>query len=122
MRRLITLAVLLILLIAGAGLTTQLLSNNGSAGLPILPQVGSPEASTAAVVPWKAEQLFLLVGFIVSSLVVFALLLAVVFWFLDRGVKRARAEAVAQGNSQGTGGTTPPNTSTTRQIATSTVE
>lgn len=110
MRRLITLAVLLILLIAGAGLTTQLLSNAGRAGIPILQQVGSPEASTAAVVPWKAEQLFLLIGAIISSLVVFAILLAVLFWFLDRGVKRARAAANAAP-------ATPPQTSTTRQVA-----
>lgn len=92
MKKLITLAVLLVILVAGAGLTTQLISNDGGGLLPVLQIVGSPEASTSAVLPWKAEQLFLLIGFIVTSLIGFALVLAALFWFLDRGMRQARAQ------------------------------
>lgn len=95
MKKLIALAILLVILIAGAGLTTQLLSNNGGGLLPVLQIVGSPEASTAAVLPWKAEQLFLLIGFIITSLIGFALVLAALFWFLDRGIRQARVQAKA---------------------------
>jgi large-conductance mechanosensitive channel len=105
MKRLIALAVVLLILIAGSGLTAQLIANEDRSLLPVLQIVGSPNASTTTVQPWKAEQLFLLIGAIVSSLVGFTVVLAGIFWFLDRGVRQAKAEAKANeaANAQGKG-------------------
>jgi hypothetical protein len=90
---LVILVVLLVILLAGGGLTMQLLSGGDSSLLPVLTQVNSADASPTTVLPWKAEQFFLMVGFILFNLVGIGVTLAVVFWFLDRGVRRARAEA-----------------------------
>lgn len=92
MKRLITLAVIVVILLISGGLTAQLIANSNSP-VPILTQSENPEASVTQIEGWQADQFFLLIGFIVFNLVGIAVTLAVIFWFLDRGVKTSRAEA-----------------------------
>ena len=95
MKRLAFLIVALFMLIAGGGLTMQLISGGGSL-LPVLQQVNAPDASPTVVLPWKAEQFFLMVGFILFNLVGIGVTLAALFWLLDRGLRRSRAEASSE--------------------------
>ncbi len=95
MRRLIILAVLILVLILG-GLATSMLAQTGGELLPVLRTVGMPEGSTSVLQAWKAEQLFLLIGFILFNLVGIGVTLAIVIWFLDRGVKHSQAEAASK--------------------------
>lgn len=88
MRNLFILGGLLILVIIGGGLTSQLIANQDAGVLPILTQTVNPDASPASMLPWKAEQFFLLVGFILFNLVGIALTLALVVWVIDWGLKR----------------------------------
>ncbi len=92
MRRLTFLIAALFILIAGGGLTMQLIAGGGNL-LPVLQQVSAPDASRTTVLPWKAEQLFLMVGFILFNLIGIGATLAALFWILDRGLRRSKAEA-----------------------------
>jgi flagellar basal body-associated protein FliL len=89
------LVVIVVLMLAGGGLTAQLLSNSGSLDLPVLTQTVQPDASPTTMLPWKAEQFFLLIGFILFNVVGIAATLAIIFWFIDRGIRRGKAEAAA---------------------------
>jgi TRAP-type mannitol/chloroaromatic compound transport system permease small subunit len=71
MRRLLIFAGLMVLLIIGGGLTAELISSGG----------GSP-------LPWKAEQFFLLVGFILFNLIGIAATIAIIVWLLDGAIRR----------------------------------
>lgn len=93
MKRLSILVALVILLIIGGGLTTTLIANQQTGIIPVLRQTANPDASVSDVVPWKAEQFFLALGFILFNLVGMAVTIALVIWLLDRGMKRAAAEA-----------------------------
>ena len=84
---------LLLILIIGGGLTAMLISNNGGGLLPILTMTTVPDASPVTVLPWKAEQLILLIGFILFNLIGIGVTLAIIFWFVDRGLRRSRVEA-----------------------------
>ncbi len=86
-------AVLLILLLIGGGLTMQLISSGDQGIMPVLQQTSNPEASPSELVPWKAEQLFLAVGFILFNLIGMAVTLAIIVWLIDRGIRKGRAEA-----------------------------
>lgn len=99
MRRLVFLIVALFILIAGGGLTMQLIAGGGSL-LPVLQQVSAPDASRTVVLPWKAEQFFLMVGFILFNLVGIGVTLAALFWLLDRGVRRSKAQAANENPSE----------------------
>ncbi|MFN8448493.1 MAG: hypothetical protein U0521_07855 [Anaerolineae bacterium] len=92
MRRFTFFVVLIILLLAGGGLTSLLIATGGHV-LPILQQVGAPDASPTTMLPWKANQFFILVAFVLFNLVGIAVTLAVVMWVMDRGLKRGKAEA-----------------------------
>lgn len=92
MRRFTFFVVLIILLLAGGGLTSLLIATGGQV-LPILQQVGAPDASPTTMLPWKANQFFILVAFVLFNLVGIAVTLAVVMWVMDRGLKRGKAEA-----------------------------
>lgn len=92
MRVFIIIVAILLILIIGGGLTSMLVSNNGGSVLPILTTTNIPDASPTVVLPWKAEQFFLLVGFVLFNLVGMAVTLAVVFWLVDRGLRRGKAE------------------------------
>jgi hypothetical protein len=100
-RTLIAIVVILVILIIGGGMTSMLIGSNGGV-LPILTTTTVPDASPTIVLPWKAEQFFLLVGFIVFNLVGIAVTLAVIFWAIDRGLRRNRASAT---NTPATTGT-----------------
>lgn len=88
MRRLLIFAALLLLLIIGGGLTAELISTDGGSMLPILTQTINPDASPTEIVPWKAEQFFLLVGFILFNLIGIAATIAIIVWLLDGAIRR----------------------------------
>ncbi len=95
MRKYAFLVVFLGLLLVG-GFVTALGSDGGLGGmLPFLRQSGDPSASTDSIEPWQAEQLFLLVGFIVINIVGIGATLAGLLWALNRGVKVSQAEEEA---------------------------
>lgn len=103
MRRLAILVFVILLLIIGGGLTAQIASQGGTATFPwTIRTTNDPDASVMDMTPWKAEQLFLLIGFILFNLIGAAVTVAVVFWLLHREVKRVKAQ-------DGTITTTPPN-------------
>jgi hypothetical protein len=94
-KRLGIIVVLLIVLLIGGGLTTQLISSGDSGPLPVLRTTANPEASVSEMVPWKAEQLFLIIGFILFNLIGMAVTIALVVWLIDRAIRKGRAEAGA---------------------------
>lgn len=89
MRRLFIFLVILVILIIGGGLTAMIASSaNGATDLlPVLTITKDPNASSMIMQPWKAEQLFLFLGFVVTSLIGMAIGLAVIFWLLDRSMQ-----------------------------------
>lgn len=95
MKRLLVIVALLVILIIGGGLTMQLIASGGQI-LPVLETVSNPDANPTVVLPWKAEQLFLMIGFLIFNLVGIAATLALIFWFIDRGVRKSQAEAAEQ--------------------------
>mgnify|MGYP005838575641 CR=1 FL=1 len=95
MKRFLVIVTLLVILIIGGGLTMQLIASGGSI-LPVLETVSNPDANPTVVLPWKAEQLFLLIGFLLFNLIGIAATLAIIFWFIDRGIRRSKAEAAEQ--------------------------
>lgn len=96
MKRYSYLIIFLGLLIAGGFLTT--LNQSGGIGnfLPFLRQTSDAAASTDVIESWQAEQLFLMLGFIMINVVGIAATLAGIFWFLNRGVAEAKAQAEAE--------------------------
>lgn len=102
MKNLLIVGGVLVLLLIGGGLTAQLMSQGDASLLaPVLLQKTEiPDASTLAMAPWQAEQLVILVGFILFNLVGIAVTIAVIMWFLHRGVKSAEAEETAVVTSQ----------------------
>jgi predicted membrane protein len=83
---------LIVVLLAGGGLTALLISSGGSV-LPILQQVGSPDASPMAMMPWKANQFFILIAFVLFNLIGMAVTIGIVLWLLDWGIKRSKSDA-----------------------------
>ena len=90
MRRLVFVAVTVVVLLVGGGLTSMILVGGGRS--LFIQQSDIPDASTLAAAPWQAEQLVLLVGFILFNLIGMAATIAIVLWLLHRGVKQVRAE------------------------------
>jgi hypothetical protein len=86
-----------LLLLIGGGLTSQILVGGGNS--LFLTQSAVPDASTLAAAPWQTEQLVILIGFILFNLIGIAVTLALVFWFLHRGVRSVRGEAGVQNTS-----------------------
>jgi hypothetical protein len=84
----------LIVLLAGGGLTSLLIAG-GAQMIPILTQTGAPDASPVTMLPWKANQFFILVGFVLFNLVGIAITLAIIFWAVDWGLKQSKNEASA---------------------------
>jgi hypothetical protein len=100
-RRLLFLAVILLILVIGGGLTAQLATQDGIGGvLPVLQTVENPDGSALALTSQKAELLFLLIGFIVFNLVGIGVTLAVIMWFLHRGVKIAEKIETPQSSAK----------------------
>jgi uncharacterized membrane protein len=101
MRRLAIFAGLVLLLVIGGALTSLLINASDGGVLPILTQTVNPDASPTQVVPWKAEQFFLLVGFLLFNLVGIAATIGLIVWLIDRGVRRnAQAAAKASGETK----------------------
>ena len=84
---------IVILLVVGGGLTTLLSSNDIADLLPVLRQTSDASASTAEMLPWQAEQLFLLIGFILFNMVGIGATIALIVWLLNRQILVARASA-----------------------------
>ena len=88
MKRLLIVVVVIVILIIGGGLTAQIASNGNQLAIPgVIRQTNNPDASALDMAPWKAEQLFLFVGFILFNLIGIAVTLMAVFWFLNWQVK-----------------------------------
>ena len=78
----------LLLLIIGGGLTAQIAQQGGRDAIPVFViQTDNPDASVFESVPWKAEQLLLLIGFLLFNLVGIGVTIALIMWFLNRQVK-----------------------------------
>ena len=94
MRRMMALVLLVVLLLAGGGLTVQISQHNNRAETVVpflLKQTDNPAASPFQAVPWQAEQLFLLVGFVLFNLIGMAVTITVIMWFINRGVAQSKA-------------------------------
>ena len=104
MRNLIILGGLLLLLVIGGGLTSQLIASQDGGVVPVLTQTVNPDASPTSMLPWKAEQVFLLVGFILFNLIGIALTIALVIWLVDRGLKRGARAASSEPKQAASGG------------------
>ncbi len=92
MRRFVFLIGLLIVLLIGGGLTSMLISSGGDV-LPILQQVGAADASPTEMLPWKANQFFILIAFALFNLVGIAVTIGILLLLLDWGLKKSKAEA-----------------------------
>ena len=90
MKKVAFVAGVVLLLLIGGGLTSQILIGGGRPLL--LKQSVIPDASTLAAAPWQTEQLVIFIGFILFNLIGMAVTIAVVMWFLHRGVKQSQAE------------------------------
>lgn len=84
------------LLLIGGGLTAISQAGGLADVLPYLQTSNDTAASTAYAEPWQAEQLFLLVGFLVVNMVGIGATIAGLMWILHRGVKASTAEAEAE--------------------------
>lgn len=92
MKKLLILGIMLVLVLAGGALTSYMAANNATVPVPVLTTTVDPDASTTMMLGWKAEQLFILVGFILFNLIGITVTIALLMWYFDRGVRRARAE------------------------------
>ena len=92
MKRLLLIFVVIVILIIGGGLTSQIASNGNQLAIPgLIRQTNNPDASALDMAPWKAEQLFLFVGFIIFNLVGMAVTIMAIVWFLNWQVKSVNA-------------------------------
>lgn len=99
MRQLAFLVFVILLLIIGGGLTAQIASQGGTFQVPAaIRTTNDPDASVLDMTPWKAEQLFLVIGFILFNLIGAGVTVAVVFWLLHRQVKRVKTEGGRSAN------------------------
>ncbi len=89
-KRLGVLIGILAVLAVGGGLS--ILITGGDELLPFLQQTSNPAGSVMEAESWQAEQLVLMIGFILFNLGGIAITLAIVMWFLHRGVAISRAE------------------------------
>jgi hypothetical protein len=91
-RLMIVMAVIVVLIVTG-GLTSQIASQGGNVSIPgVVRQTSNPDASALDMTTWKAEQMFLAVGFILFNLVGMALTITLVIWFVSHQVKKVGAE------------------------------
>jgi hypothetical protein len=93
MRRFTIIVGVIIVLLLGGALTSMLIATGGHV-FPVLQQVGSLDASPTTILPWKANQLFILISFVLINIIGIAITLCVIFWLVDWGLKRSKAAAV----------------------------
>lgn len=58
-----------------------------------LQQVGAADASPTEMLPWKANQFFILIAFALFNLVGIAVTIGILLLLLDWGLKKSKAEA-----------------------------
>ncbi len=90
MRLLISLGVILIVLIGGGAITSNLLNTDFA-----IHQTSSPDASPFVATPDQASAFFILVSFVIFNLFGAGVTAMAIFWFLNRGIKSSQAEASA---------------------------
>ena len=91
MRRLGILAVIMIILLAGGGITANLLSSDVT-----IRQTTNPSGDALTATPDQAAAFILIVGFIIFNVLGAGLTLAGVFWLLNRQVTIVRQEPESQ--------------------------
>ena len=91
MNRLSLLITVLVVLIVGGALTTMFSGSDSSSVLPVVRQTDDPAASTLDVESWQAEQLFLVIVFVLFGVGGLATGIAALMWFLNREILNARA-------------------------------
>ncbi len=97
MKRLILLFAVVVILIVTGGLTAQITAQGGELKIPgTIRQTNNPDASALDMTGWKAEQLFLAVGFILFNLIGIAVTIMAIFWFLNWQVKSVKAGRASQ--------------------------
>ncbi len=90
MKRALFLIVVVAVLIFG-GFLSYTLSRQGSAAVPgIQVQTNNPEASVVAVTPQKGAIFFAFAAIALGSMIGMGVLLALIFWLLNRGVSKVR--------------------------------
>lgn len=93
MKRLMIVVAVVVVLIIGGGLTAQIASNGNQLSIPgLIRQTNNPDASALDMAPWKAEQIFLFVGFILFNLIGMAVTIMAIVWFLNWQVKIVNAQ------------------------------
>lgn len=93
MKRLVIVLAVIVLLIVTGGLMSQMASQGGNVAIPgIIRQSTNPDASALDMTSWKAEQLFLAVGFILFNLVGIALTITLIVWFVNWQIKKSNAQ------------------------------
>ncbi len=92
MRRALFLIVIVLILIASGFLSIQLnqQANSGAALPGMRVQTDNPEASVLVTTPTKGALFLGFAGFVLFNLVGIGVTLAIIFWFLNRQVVRAR--------------------------------
>lgn len=79
-----------------------MLISSGGQVLPVLQQVSAADASPTEVLPWKANQFFLLIAFMLINLVGIAVTIGALLLLLDWGIKRGKADAAEKANEAAT--------------------
>ena len=92
-KKLIILGVVLVVVLAGGALTSYMAANNSMLPVPVLTTTENPDASTTTMLGWKAEQLFILISFILFNLIGITVTIALLIWYADRGIHRSRIES-----------------------------
>jgi hypothetical protein len=95
LKRALFLIVVVAVLILG-GFLSYTLSRQGSAAVPgIRVQTDNPEANVVTVTPQKGAIFFAFTAIALGSLIGMGLVLALIFWLLNRGLARAKQESNA---------------------------
>lgn len=98
MKKYAILAFCLMILAAGGVLTVIEQSGGISNFLPTLQQTADPSGSTMSMEGWQAEQLVLLIGFVLFNIIGIAATLALIMFLLHRTVKSVKVDGeVAEG-------------------------
>jgi hypothetical protein len=90
LRRALFLIIVVLILIGSGFLTIQLSRSSGGALPGMRVQTENPEASVLVATSQKGTLFFLFTGFVLFNLVGIGVTLAVIFWFLNRSVNRAK--------------------------------
>jgi len=87
--------ILVVLILIGSGfLTTQLSRQTGGGALPgVRVQTDNPAGNVLVTTPEKGTLFFLFAGFVITNLVGIGATLALIFWFLNRSINKAKARA-----------------------------